>query len=184
MTAEVNAETTKAKAPKVDKKLQEMIDAARAAQEQARQMRKQAPDVDLMAPVKDIPQKTLIKQWAEMDGFTKNDEPGGYHYMLGDRDMAAQYPYLGYEPVIDRRPGGTGKQDGYQGDQAWKIPTDLYQAQLEENAKRSRAKLPDVYESEMRKSKAKPGVSDEEIKVAKTGTPEAAELLRQEAGIA
>lgn len=172
------------KAPKVDDDLQAMIDVAKAAQAQALMLRKTAPNVDLMAPVKEIPQKTLIRQWAEMDGCKGNDEAGGYHYMLGDRNLTGQYPTLGYEPVIDRRPGGTGKQDGYQGDLAWKIPTELYQAQLEENARRSQSKLPEIMEAERKKAAANKVVSGEEIRVAKTGTDEARAIAREEAGVA
>lgn len=124
-------------AEKIDPKIADMQERARAAQQQARALRKEAPGVMLQDPMHRIPQKDLFKKYAERDGFKGQDDPAGFHYMFGDRNMTDQYPDLGYEPVLEKGTGGTVKQVTWGGDPMWKIPTDLHNAQLKENADRA-----------------------------------------------
>lgn len=165
----------------VDPKLKEMRDRAIAAQAQSRAMRKEAPSVGVKGVRMTIPQKDLIDKYAKIDGTKGQDSNGGDHYMFGDRDLTDQYPDQGYEPVLDRGAGGTMKQVSWQGDPMWKIPSDLYKAQLEENAKRALHISRSESEAQTANTN-RSGVMNEEVQTAATDSAEAQKILH-EAGV-
>lgn len=161
--------------------IREMQQRAEQARKQARELRATAPGVALMNPTLNVPRKQLIAKHAKADGFKGNDDPGGMHYMFGDRELTDQYPDMGYEPVLTRGSGNTLKQETWHGDPMWKIPTDLYQARLEENAQRSRT-IAERAAQERVESDNRSGVSQSELQTARVGTAEADRILR-EAGV-
>ena len=165
----------------VDPKIKDMQERAKIAQKQARELRKQAPDISLKSVKMSIPQKDLMAQYAKADGTQGPDAKGGFHYMFGDRDLSDQYPDMGYEPVIERGLGGTVKQVTWQGDPMWKIPTDVYQARLEDNAQRAmRVSASESHAQTQATNRS--GVMEETFQTAAANSVEADKIMR-EAGV-
>jgi hypothetical protein len=167
---------------KVPAQIKAMQERAATAQAQARDQRKQAPDISLSQPWKSVPQKYLINKYAKRDGFKGQDDPAGKHYMFGDRNETAQMPDFGYEPVTDKSASGTVEQVTCQGDPLWAIPTDIYQARVDEGAARSRHIAERMVQAETDKANRSPISSGESLQTAKAQTPEADRILH-EAGL-
>ena len=113
-------------------KIASYIERAKEAQE----TRRSAPS-EVVGGKSIIPQKKIIERLAAATGG--QDNPDGFHYWFGDRDLLDEYFDKGNEPALTREK----KWEHYQGDPCLRIPTDIYMRELERLAATSRRMIKD-----------------------------------------
>lgn len=145
-------EAKKASRP-VDEKVLDQITRARLQ----RQKRLKAPLAFLKQTR--IPQKLQVARIAKDQGFKGNNDPEGNHYFHGDRNMSEIYVDQGYEPsVVD------GKQESYQGDPVWQMPTKQWEKLQKAETDVRRQKMKDRIAKDKKEADDTPTSTGEDVR--------------------